>query len=303
MRRSKRSPLDWIRWVGRKAFVHEIRLLNLPLRAMMCWLALGATPAGAQPQRIVSLDFCADQYVLRLSHRAAIAALSRGADGADSYERESARGLPQVRATLEEVAPLRPDLVVRSYGGGPTLEAGLARRGIPVMNVGWVEDIDGMVREVRRVGAALGQRARGEALARSIEERRRLLALGRRPGVSALYLTPGGVTAGRGTMVDAIFREAGVTNLERRRGWQSVPLEALVRNPPQRVVLSFFDLHAAKQDAWSVARHPVMRRILAKTPSVAWPAAWTACPSWGALDAAESLQRAAHRRPTHQAAP
>jgi iron complex transport system substrate-binding protein len=230
---------------------------------------------------------------LRLADRAQIAAVSRGADGADSYERRRARGLQQVRPTLEEVAPLRPDLVMRSYGGGPTLEASLARRGIPVMNVGWVEDIDGVVREVRRVGEALGQDARAEALARSLAERRGRLARSRPRGIAALYLTPGGVTAGRGTMVDAIFREAGVANLERGQGWRPAPLEALTRTPPERVVLSFFDLHASKQDAWSVARHPVMRRILATTPSVTWPAAWTACPTWGALDAAEALQNAA----------
>lgn len=259
------------------------------LFAIACLLL---TPAHAQPTRIASLDFCADQYVLRLADRDQIAAISRYAEGEDSYERTRAAGIAQIRPTLEEMAPLRPDLVVRTFGGGPQIEQALARRHVSIVNVGWIETIGDVIDAVRRVSAALGQSARGERFARALEIRRRALAVRRIPGVRALYLTPGGVTAGRGTMVDEIFREAGVENIEQGRGWRPAPLERLVRDRPLRLVLSFFDFAATRQDAWSAARHPLMRRILAETPSVTWPAAWTACAHWGALDAAEALQQA-----------
>ncbi|MGE3581924.1 MAG: ABC transporter substrate-binding protein [Hyphomonadaceae bacterium] len=263
---------------------------------LVAFLLLLASPAHAQPQRIVSLDFCADQYVLRLAAPDQIAAVSRGAGAMDSYERARARGVPSVRATMEEVAPLRPDLVVRSFGGGPALEAALARRNVTILNVGWSENIAQVLTDVRRVSTAFGRQAEGEAFARQLEARRAALARNRpRAQSPVLYLTPGGVTAGRNTMVDAIFREAGAVNAEEGAGWRPAPLERLVARQPERVVLSFFDLPAARADGWSAARHPVMRRIVRETPSVSWPAAWTACPTWGALDAAEALQRALPR--------
>lgn len=265
--------------------------LRIVCAALIAW-TLAALAAHAQPNRIVSADFCADQYVLRLASRDQIAAVSRFADGEDSYERARARGLRQVRPTLEEVAPLRPDLVVRTFGGGPQFEAALARHNIRVLNIGWIEDIDGVLREVRRLGAAFGHAGRAEAFARTLEARRRAIAARRAPGLSALYITPGGVTAGRGTMVDAIFREAGIANLERGEGWRPAPLERLVRDRPERLVLSFFDYGGVRADAWSAARHPLLRRIIAATPHVTWPSSWTACAHWGALDAAEALQAA-----------
>lgn len=251
-----------------------------------------APQAQAQPRRIVSLDFCADQYVLRLADRDQITAVSRGAGAIDSYERARARGLARVRPTLEEVATLHPDLVVRAFGGGPTLTAALARRGARVLTVGWSETIEGVIADVRRAARAFGQAERGEAFAHALEARRAALTHMRpaRP-VRALYVTPGGVTAGRGTLVDAILREAGAENSESGAGWRPAPLERLARAAPDRLVLSFFDLPAAQRNAWSAARHPVLRRLVRATPATTWPAAWTACPTWAALDAAEALQR------------
>ena len=69
--------------------------------------------------RIVSLDFCADQYVLKLADREQILAVSPDAVREFSYMRETAQGLPTVRSVAEDVLILKPDLVVRSYGGGP----------------------------------------------------------------------------------------------------------------------------------------------------------------------------------------
>jgi iron complex transport system substrate-binding protein len=52
----------------------------------------------------MSLDQCADQYVLALSPRSAIAALSTRARNPDSYLRAQAAGLPEKRATIESVS-------------------------------------------------------------------------------------------------------------------------------------------------------------------------------------------------------
>ncbi len=67
--------------------------------------------APARPMRIVSLDYCADQYVLKLVEPQRILALSPDAEKSFSYMREAARALPKVRPRAEDVLVLKPDLV------------------------------------------------------------------------------------------------------------------------------------------------------------------------------------------------
>ena len=84
----------------------------------------------ASPMRIVSLDFCADQYVLKLADRENILALSPEATMTHSYLREAAKGVPTVRPFAEDALALAPDLIVRSYGGGPNAERFFEQAGI-----------------------------------------------------------------------------------------------------------------------------------------------------------------------------
>ncbi|MCA8893462.1 MAG: ABC transporter substrate-binding protein, partial [Hyphomonas sp.] len=71
----------------------------------------------------VSLDYCADQYVLKLADREQILAISPDGDKEFSYMHEAAEDVPTVRPVAEDVLVLKPDLVVRAYGGGPNAEA------------------------------------------------------------------------------------------------------------------------------------------------------------------------------------
>ena len=102
-----------------------VRLLSLLSAALVA--ACGTTPPGPLPEgpasRIVSLDYCADQFVLGLADRERILALSPDAGKDFSYLRAEASGLPTVRPRSEDVLALRPDLVVRNYGGGPRAAA------------------------------------------------------------------------------------------------------------------------------------------------------------------------------------
>ena len=71
--------------------------------------------------RVLSLDQCADQFVLALSPREAIVGLSTRADDADSRLRALAVGLPKRRVGLEPALAVRPQVVVRYWGGEPRL--------------------------------------------------------------------------------------------------------------------------------------------------------------------------------------
>ena len=58
-------------------------------------------------RRIVSLDYCADQYVLGLVERSRILALSPDAGEDFSYLRAEAEGIPAIRPRAEDVLVLR----------------------------------------------------------------------------------------------------------------------------------------------------------------------------------------------------
>ena len=107
--------------------------------------------------------------------------------------------------------------------------------------------------------------------------------------MSALYLTTGGWTAGRGTLVDDLLRAAGLANHETRAGWRPLPLERLAREEPDLIAAAFFEASSQNPSRWSSARHPVTRRMLARRPVVALEGAWTSCGGWFLADAVEAL--------------
>lgn len=251
-----------------------------------------STPAINTPARIVSLDYCADQYVLKLVERDYIAALSPDAGKAFSYLKDEARGIPTVQSRTEDIVALRPDLIVRSYGGGANAPAFFAQLGIPVLNIGWAADMDGIksvtMDMARGLGAVdSGAVIKGQALVTQIDAR--LSALPDASGKTALYVTPSGVTSGTGSLVNEILHTAGYQNFETRAGWHSLPLERLTREQPDITAAAFFDTKSQNKDMWSAARHPIAKTAMAKTDSVMLDGAWLSCGAWYALDAVEAL--------------
>lgn len=263
------------------------------LAAGLAALAFAGSALAASP-RVMSLDSCADQYVLALSPRAAIVGLSARADDRDSYLRTAAAGLPVRRATTESVLAVRPDIVVRYWGGDARLDDALRRRGIAVVRIGEASDFDGVRANVRTVAAALDRRPAGEALVAGMDARL-AAARGAWRGAPALYLTPSGFTTGPGSLVDAMMRAAGMTNLATGSTWKPIPLETLVLHPPAAFVLGFFDAFAVAMQRWGPGRHSALKARLAGRTAASLPATILGCPAWFAADGALILARA--RRP------
>ncbi len=256
-------------------------------------MMMAATPAFAAPQRVVSLDYCADQYVLALADRVQIAALSRGAQRDDSYFRDRARGIRQVRPDLEDVLALKPDLIVRNWGGPWDAERVYARFGVTVLHVGDAHTFADARADVLSAARALGHEERGETIARDMDARlARLRAEATRSPPPVMYLSSGGAVAGSGVLMDDVIRAAGGRNVWTGESWTVLPLERMVETPPALIALAFFDNGRTRINAWSPARNPVLQRALARTQTVRLPPAAIACESWYALDAAEQIAAA-----------
>ncbi len=261
------------------------------LAAAFLLLAGGARAAP----RVVSLDQCADQFVLALSSRGDIAGLSTRARADDSYLRERATGLPIVRADTEAILGARPDVVVRFWGGSPELLADLRRRGVRIARIDDATDFGGVRANIRRVAEALGRRQGGERLIAEMDGKL-AAAAGAWGGRSALYITTGGATSGRGTLIDAMFRAAGLRNTSQASGYTELSLESLVVHPPAAVVGGFFDASAVARQPWGIGRHRVLKDLMRRNALISLPAAILGCPAWFAGDGVARLAAAAPSR-------
>lgn len=247
-------------------------------------------PSVAGP-RVFSTDYCADQYAIALAVPGDIAALSPESRRDFSYLRKAAASLPQARPTLEAALGRGAEVVLRSWGGDA---AAFERAGLLVVTLPSADDFEGVRRNIRSAAAALHAEERGEALVANMNARLKALPPIAGDAPSALYVTPGGVTAGRKTFVDAMFSAAGVKNAAGDQDyWPALPLESLVRRPPSFVVAGFFRTDEVGADNWSAARHPAFKAAFDGARLVHLPADVLACPAWFAADGVEAIRRAA----------
>ena len=195
-----------------------VRCRRLILNAVALLFAiahLGATDAPGKPQRIVSLNMCVDELVLRLAEPQNIASvtwLSR--DPKNSNVAELGARIPVNHGLAEEIIPLNPDLIIAGIYTARTAVAMLKRVGIPVLEIGIPKSLDDVRAQIREIAGLIGERERGESVVADMD--RRLAALPHPPSSDrprAVVLNPNGATVGKGTLVDEIMTRAGLTNV------------------------------------------------------------------------------------------
>lgn len=249
--------------------------------------------SGGQGLRVMSLDQCADQYVLAMGEGHDLA-LSPRADDADSWLRADAAGHRVLRPTLESVIAYNPDVVVRHWGGDARLLARLEQQGVKVVTIAEASDFATVEQSILAVAQALDRRAEGQALIRTMRMSLKAGAPAGSGRETALYLTAGGFTSGPGTLIDAGLRAAGLENATRSPGFAAVRVERLAIDPPGRFVLGFYD--QARADRRGPGRHPLVKRLVEARPNVRLPAAMLTCPAWFMADAVPALADLRGRR-------
>lgn len=263
------------------------RLFLLPALALL----LGTAPP---PQRIVSANLCADQYLMALADPGQIAALTDlSRDPEMSAGAARAKRLPVTGGSAEELLALRPDLLVAVPDRLRDTVARLGGRPVRSIAVPPADSYARIVEQVRSVAAAIGHPERGEALVRRMDARLARLprTVGRRPGrgrVAAYYQRRGFLT-GTGTLVDDLMGRVGLVNLAARRGEAGlarVTLEQMALARPDFLVMETGSDVIADQGT-EMLHHPVLRGI----PRLLLPQAWTVCGGPAYVLAAESLAR------------
>ena len=265
--------------------------------------AAGASAAAAAPRppaRIVSLNLCADQYLLALADPAQIVALTRFArDPNMSAAANAARTIPVSRGSAEDVLMLRPDLVISSPFRRQTVAAVLAGRNVATLDLPPADSYTAIVTQVRQVAAAIGHPDRGETLIRRMDTA--LPRLPRAPGGgrTAAYYQRRGFLTGTGTLVDELMQRLGLANLATRLGkpaLSQLSLEQMALARPDYLVVESATDRVTDQGT-EMLHHPILDGI----PRLRIPEAWTVCGGPAYVLAAQSL--AAQLRTQRPASP
>lgn len=242
--------------------------------------AAGAAGTNEAPGRVVSMNLCADELVLRLADRAQVLAVTYlASDPRGSTVASEAAGVPVTRGLTEEVVALRPDLVIAGAFTTRTTVGMLKRVGAPVLELGVPADLDGVRAQIRQVAQALGHPERGEVLVAELDARLASVIPSTRP-LRALVMRPNAFTVAPGSLGDALIRAAGLVNVAAEIGrdrFGQVPLEAAALADADLIVTDEGALGMPSL-ADTLLHHPVFRALAAKGRTVAIPNRFWTCP-------------------------
>lgn len=251
-----------------------------------------------KPTRIVSVNLCTDELVLRLADRKNIASVTYlAATSGVSNVTDLAAQIPFNHGLAEEVVPLNPDLVVAGTYTARTAVALLKRTGFHVLDMDVPKDIHEIKAQYRQMGKILGEEERTERLIAELDSRLASIPVSRAPArPRAMVFNANGNTVGKGSLTDEIITRAGMENLSATRGidnFGQIPLEMLVTNAPDVLILSSFR-DGPPAIATEVLRHPVLAKMSDRMRIAVVPGRLWACAGPGIIDAIALLSDVAN---------
>ncbi|MFA6600850.1 MAG: ABC transporter substrate-binding protein [Candidatus Omnitrophota bacterium] len=253
-----------------------------------------AYPAESpRPERIVSINLCADELLLRLADPSQIAGVTAYPKTADAEAvLAKAPGIRKIRGSTEEVLALKPDLVLAGRFTHQGTVRFLERMGIPVLAVPVPRSFEEIYQNLKLVAAAAGYPSRGEE---TIGQMRSALAgagwgAGNPPKV--LFLQSEGYVPGRETFEDDILRIAGAVNLADSMGireYGRMSLEAILFGKPDLLIFTEDQKDRASVRG-SILSHPAIRKGTFSAKTVVLPACLLHCGSPSSVAAVRLLR-------------
>lgn len=263
---------------------------NIILKLFLALIGLWTCSAAAKPVRVMSLDMCADQYALALLPRAQILGLSPRAGHQDSFYRDRVGDIALRRPTLETLLALKPDAILRTWGGDARLIQQAQARGIRIIQINDVSTFAQAGSEIENVAVQLGV---AQAGAREAARMRAALSRVASPSKArrVLYYTPSGFSAGPSTWVGQIIGATGHQLAASQDYFFYLSPEVFLKEKADIYALGFYDDAYAMRR--SPGRHPLVRARIDKAKHVTIPSPMLACSAWysafGLSELAEKL--------------
>ncbi len=246
--------------------------------------------AESIPQRIVSINVCAEELLLLIADPSQIVAVT-GFEKSPEASRilKTSPRIKKIRATVEEILAQKPDLVLTGAFTNREAVRFLKILGIRVMVVKVPHNFEDVYRNIEEISKTVGHEDRGRLLIEGMKQ-----ALTRvRPEMpkqeSAMFFQSEGYTPGAGTFEDSIMQAAGLQNLASRLGirdYGRLSLEEIVRQKPDIFIFSS-DQKENSSIRGSVLNHPAVKKLVPDAKRVVIPACLLNC---GAPVSAEAVK-------------
>ncbi|MGC6534365.1 MAG: ABC transporter substrate-binding protein [Parvibaculales bacterium] len=168
--------------------------------------------------RVVSLNLCADAYLMAIAGKQQILALTPQSQQADvSAFAAQAAAYPISDGQIETLAALKPDVVIVSSYSDPLRNRLIAQLGIEIVKLDAANNFAAALREVEKLGAVLGRSAQAAAYIKSLQaDMAELMPVSHHPRLMTLQRR--NLTVGKGHILDEIIALAGGENLGRHSG-------------------------------------------------------------------------------------
>ena len=216
------------------------------MRRLLLLLAvlLGALPAAAQtppPKRVVTVNLCLDLMALRLAAPGQLVGVSYlSHDPRLSTLADRARAIAPVRAKVEAILALRPDLVIMDEASHANIKRLLRQAGVPILELHWAASLDDAEALIARMAKALGNEVEGRRLVEKMRADRQVLAWTQPPVGTAAVLQANRGTNGRGSLMNELLGLSGFRNLAAELGLPAfgrMSLETVLAGQPDLLVL------------------------------------------------------------------
>ena len=252
--------------------------------------------AEARPQRIVSIGMCADQLLLILAERSQIASLSSFATHSNmSYMADAVGDIPLNNASVEDVIPYRPDLVVGTDFAAWDTTRFLRQLGYEVKLITPPTTIEEIYTMLREFGRWTGNQHRAQTLIRKMKQDIETIQsrYAGKPRKSVIVYSPNGYTIGANTLENEILKLAGFRNLAAEMGidgFQKISLERLIAAKPD---VLHIDSNRFNSNSLASAYigHPVLNRAVSEKDQVFIPPRLRICAGPMVTEAIEYLAK------------
>ena len=253
-----------------------------------------AGPARAEaPRRVVTVNLCLDQLALRLAAPGQLVGVSYLArNPRTSVLADRARDIPIVRAAVESILDLRPDLVVFDAMAQANVKRLVRAAGVQILELPWAASLEEAEGLIARMADALGRSEQGRELIASMRERQRQLVRPGPPTATAGVLQANLRTTGKGSLMDELLRLTGYRNLATDLGssaYGRFSLEAVLAGQPDLVIFDG-ESNVDPARATSFVDHPAIRTLAQHARILSLPIRYSICAGPENLDAMQRLR-------------
>ncbi len=290
-RRRSASPADAMA----RVFARTIACLGLFISPALT----NAADAETRPQRIVSMNLCTDELLMRIvdpSRIASVTYLSQQPINAPLGLGAIASKLKVNHGLAEEVLMQEPDLILAGRFTATTAVSLLRRLGYTIIVFDPELTLDDMRTNIRKLGEAVGESARAEQVITDFDRRLSELQAQIPPGEKPVFAEVGvnNFIAGENTLYTHIVNAGGYRTLGQALGFdgfRNVPLEEVLSVKPALMSTTTPWTNPPSMSTLALG-HPALRAMVREIPQVAIPERYTTCGAPSALGAVEILVNA-----------